>query len=90
VPIAGDGEEGSGGGSLERLSTFGVPVIYTHVNNTNPVLLEDSPQRAAVEAAGFAVGVDGLRLDVSTAGVRLWDPRDAPGAARHLHTPVAR
>jgi pyrroloquinoline quinone biosynthesis protein B len=90
VPIAGSGEEGSGGGSLERLSTCGVPVIYTHVNNTNPVLLEDSPQRAAVEAAGLAVGVDGLRLDVSTAGVRLWDPRDASGAARHLHTSVAR
>ncbi|HEX5831017.1 MAG TPA: hypothetical protein VFY16_08560, partial [Gemmatimonadaceae bacterium] len=46
-------------------STCGVPVIYTHVNNTNPVLIEDSPQRAAVERAGLTVGHDGMCVTVS-------------------------
>jgi pyrroloquinoline quinone biosynthesis protein B len=36
--------------------------IYTHINNTNPMLLEQSPERAAVDAAGITVGFDGLRL----------------------------
>jgi len=36
--------------------------VYTHINNTNPVLLERSPERAAVVAAGLQVGFDGLEL----------------------------
>jgi pyrroloquinoline quinone biosynthesis protein B len=87
VPIAGRGEGGGRGGSLERLSGCTAQVIYTHVNNTNPVLVEDSPQRAAVEAAGFAVGVDGLHLAVSAAGVR---PMRAFAAGHHLPSPAPR
>jgi pyrroloquinoline quinone biosynthesis protein B len=34
-------------------------VVYVHVNNTNPMLKEDSPQRPAVTAAGAEVGYDG-------------------------------
>jgi len=30
--------------------------IYIHINNTNPVLAADSPERAAVEDAGIVVG----------------------------------
>jgi pyrroloquinoline quinone biosynthesis protein B len=51
------------GGSLERLA--GVPCrhrVYTHINNSNPMLLEASPERAAVTAAGWTVGFDGLAL----------------------------
>lgn len=33
--------------------------VYIHLNNTNPVLIEDSPERAAVEAAGWTVARDG-------------------------------
>ena len=36
--------------------------IYIHINNSNPVLLEDSPERAAVEAAGWEVAYDGQEI----------------------------
>ncbi|MGW5664997.1 pyrroloquinoline quinone biosynthesis protein PqqB [Streptomyces sp. NPDC003758] len=57
VPISGPG------GSLQQLSPLPVErTIYTHLNNTNPVLLEDSPERRAVERHGMEVAVDGLDL----------------------------
>ena len=50
-------------GSLARLATLPCRhKVYTHINNTNPVLLERSPERAAVVAAGLQVGFDGLQL----------------------------
>jgi pyrroloquinoline quinone biosynthesis protein B len=36
--------------------------VYTHINNSNPMLLEQSPERRAVEAAGVVVGDDGMRF----------------------------
>ena len=33
-----------------------------HINNTNPVLVEDSPERAAVTRAGVEVADDGLEI----------------------------
>ena len=50
-------------GSLVRLA--GLPArdrVYTHINNTNPMLIEDGPERAAVEAAGIRIGFDGMRF----------------------------
>lgn len=38
--------------------------ILVHLNNTNPVLLADSPERARVERAGFEVASDGLMIDL--------------------------
>lgn len=38
--------------------------IYTHINNTNPVLIEDSPERAAVNKAGCLVGEDGMTIEI--------------------------
>jgi pyrroloquinoline quinone biosynthesis protein B len=38
--------------------------VYTHINNTNPMLIEDSPEHAAVERAGLLVGMDGMRFEV--------------------------
>lgn len=38
--------------------------IYTHINNTNPILRPESTERAAVEAAGCEVGYDGLHLEL--------------------------
>jgi pyrroloquinoline quinone biosynthesis protein B len=35
-----------------------------HINNTNPILVEDSPERAGVEARGWTVAHDGLTLDL--------------------------
>ncbi|MHA6628534.1 pyrroloquinoline quinone biosynthesis protein PqqB [Pseudonocardia sichuanensis] len=59
VPIAGDG------GSLAQLAPLPVErKIYVHVNNTNPILLEDSPQRRVVEEHGMEVAMDGLEVEV--------------------------
>jgi pyrroloquinoline quinone biosynthesis protein B len=52
-------------GSLQLLQGLSRPrKVYTHINNTNPMLLEDSPQRATVERAGLAVGSDGMGFTV--------------------------
>jgi pyrroloquinoline quinone biosynthesis protein B len=50
-------------GSLARLA--GVRAgrrVYIHVNNTNPMLRDDSPERAQVTAAGWAVAWDGMEI----------------------------
>jgi pyrroloquinoline quinone biosynthesis protein B len=50
-------------GSLERLASCAIGrKIYVHINNTNPVLIEDSSQRAAVERAGWDVAYDGMEI----------------------------
>lgn len=36
--------------------------IFIHVNNTNPALLADSAERAAVRAAGWEVAEDGMEI----------------------------
>jgi len=38
--------------------------IYLHINNTNPILLEDSPERAEVAAAGWEVAFDGMEVSL--------------------------
>lgn len=38
--------------------------IFVHVNNTNPVLLDDSPERAEAEAAGWEIAFDGMEIDL--------------------------
>jgi pyrroloquinoline quinone biosynthesis protein B len=38
--------------------------IYTHINNTNPILSPGSAERAAVEAAGLIVGYDGFEFEL--------------------------
>jgi pyrroloquinoline quinone biosynthesis protein B len=54
---------GGGGGSLARLEGLRARRrIYTHVNNTNPMLREGSVERAAVEAAGWEVAFDGMEV----------------------------
>jgi pyrroloquinoline quinone biosynthesis protein B len=53
------------GGSLDQLSPLPVErKIYIHINNTNPILLEDSPERRIVEQHGMEVAVDGLELQI--------------------------
>jgi pyrroloquinoline quinone biosynthesis protein B len=38
--------------------------IYIHINNTNPILLEDSPERRAVQGAGIEIAYDGLEVEL--------------------------
>jgi len=47
-------------GSLARLSHLKIRKIYTHINNTNPILDETSAERRAVEKAGWEVAEDGM------------------------------
>ena len=52
-------------GSLEQLAALPCRHrIYTHINNTNPMLVEYSPECAAVRRAGLTIGVDGLEINV--------------------------
>jgi pyrroloquinoline quinone biosynthesis protein B len=36
--------------------------MYTHINNTNPILMPGSPERAQVEQAGIEIACDGLEI----------------------------
>jgi pyrroloquinoline quinone biosynthesis protein B len=52
-------------GSLEQLSPLPIErKIYIHVNNTNPILLEDAPERRIVEERGWDVAMDGLEVQI--------------------------
>jgi pyrroloquinoline quinone biosynthesis protein B len=49
--------------SLAELKTLDVRrTIFVHMNNTNPILLDDSPERRAVGEAGMEVAMDGLEV----------------------------
>jgi len=51
------------GGTIEALSALPRPrKVLVHINNTNPILLEDSPQRAAVIDASIEIGYDGMEM----------------------------
>jgi pyrroloquinoline quinone biosynthesis protein B len=59
VPIGGPG------GSLQALASLPARrKIYIHINNTNPILVEGSPERRQVEAAGVEVAHDGMEIDL--------------------------
>jgi pyrroloquinoline quinone biosynthesis protein B len=52
-------------GSIEQLAPLGVGrKIFIHINNSNPALREDSPERAAIERAGWEVSYDGMEVRV--------------------------
>ena len=53
-----DGEDGT----LAALAGLPGRRILTHINNTNPILIEGSPERRRVEAAGFEVAEDGMEI----------------------------
>lgn len=72
VPLSGEG------GSISAFD--GVKIgrkIYIHINNTNPILIEGSPERRAVEAKGWEVSEDGLEI---VAGAGLAELRGATAA----------
>jgi pyrroloquinoline quinone biosynthesis protein B len=57
LPISGPG------GSLERLAVLDRPrKIFIHINNTNPILDEESAERRAVSDAGWEVAWDGMEI----------------------------
>src|SRR5712675_1561285 len=56
MPI--DGE----GGSLAALAGLPGRRVYIHINNTNPIRVLGSPERRKVEAAGWEIAADGLKI----------------------------
>ncbi|MER7837100.1 hypothetical protein ABTY98_14630 [Streptomyces sp. NPDC096040] len=53
------------GGGLAQLPSLGVRrTIFVHMNNTNPLLLEDASERRALEEGGREVAMDGLEVQV--------------------------
>jgi pyrroloquinoline quinone biosynthesis protein B len=52
-------------GSLAQLRSLDAGrTIFVHMNNTNPILLEDAPERRIVEDGGMEVAMDGLEVEV--------------------------
>ncbi len=49
-------------GSLAALDGLSARKIFVHINNTNPVLVEGSPERRRVEAAGWEIAWDGMEI----------------------------
>ncbi|MBA3855593.1 MAG: pyrroloquinoline quinone biosynthesis protein B [Cyanobacteria bacterium PR.3.49] len=47
--------------------------LLTHINNTNPILRDNSPERQAVENAGVRIAVDGMCLSTSKVKEKLRD-----------------
>jgi pyrroloquinoline quinone biosynthesis protein B len=49
-------------GSIDLLADLPGRRVFLHINNTNPVLLEGSPERLEAEASGFEIASDGMSL----------------------------
>jgi pyrroloquinoline quinone biosynthesis protein B len=59
VPIQGEA------GSLQMLAKAVRPrKVYVHINNTNPILFENSPENRRVLAAGWQIGEDGMEFEI--------------------------
>src|SRR5206468_7551052 len=57
LPVGGEA------GSLAALRDLSAPRrIYIHINNTNPMLRDDSQERAAAAAAGWEIAADGMEV----------------------------
>jgi len=56
IPI--DGADGS----LAALDRIAARRIYVHINNTNPILVDGSPERTEVERRGWEVAEDGMEI----------------------------
>jgi pyrroloquinoline quinone biosynthesis protein B len=50
-------------GAIAAFAPLGVArKVFVHINNTNPVLLDDSAERAEAEAAGWEIAYDGMEI----------------------------
>jgi len=58
-------DQSSDGGIMDILKSMEKPRKFLiHINNTNPILNEDSPQRKILDAAGIEVSYDGMELEL--------------------------
>ncbi len=55
-------QQSGSGGMIEELQPLSCRKILIHINNTNPILDEDSSQRTALADAGIEVAEDGMQI----------------------------
>jgi pyrroloquinoline quinone biosynthesis protein B len=56
---------GGQAGTAEKLAAFPAErKIFIHINNSNPILVEDSAERHTLERLGFEIAYDGMELEV--------------------------
>jgi pyrroloquinoline quinone biosynthesis protein B len=58
APLTGEG------GTLDALAELDARTVLVHINNTNPILVEDSPERSEVEQRGLVLSYDGMEIDL--------------------------
>lgn len=58
--VAMDGPDGS----IARLAGLTCRKVFVHINNTNPALQPDGPERATLSAAGWDIAADGMEITV--------------------------
>ena len=51
-------------GTLAVLEALPAHAILVHINNTNPILLDDSAERAQVTAGGIHIATDGMEIEL--------------------------
>jgi pyrroloquinoline quinone biosynthesis protein B len=57
MPVSGPG------GTLDELARHdGLRRVLIHINNSNPILIEGSPEEAKVKAAGWEIAFDGMEV----------------------------
>ncbi|MFC5431523.1 pyrroloquinoline quinone biosynthesis protein PqqB [Paraburkholderia denitrificans] len=49
---------------LDSIVRAGVRKVLVHINNTNPILVEDGPERRALDARGIEVAYDGMTFEL--------------------------
>ena len=53
------------GGMIEALASYSTKRrILIHINNTNPILREDSPQALQLKALGIEIAFDGMHIEI--------------------------
>jgi pyrroloquinoline quinone biosynthesis protein B len=86
---------GGADGSLAALAPVAAGrKVFVHINNTNPMLVDGSPERRAVDAAGWTVAEDGTEIALPVRGAgedTAWpSPPDTPTATPTAKTPAAK
>jgi pyrroloquinoline quinone biosynthesis protein B len=57
--VSASGEDGS----MAKLASLRARKIFVHLNNTNPLLIDGSPEHRAAEQAGWTVAHDGMAIE---------------------------
>jgi pyrroloquinoline quinone biosynthesis protein B len=52
-------------GTMAAFAPLGVKRrVFVHINNTNPVLCDDTPERREAESQGWEIGFDGMEMNL--------------------------